>query len=361
MNKLSFGPVMTNVGPDVLRQTRQDITNNPYSNRPDHWENLGGPDKNFCLWDPGHYGGTIPIGVFAESPVWDSVDYIFIIDKEVEPQNLIALRSDPRVHVWDGLVVPEESRWHSYFWWWDQVRIYALEHQLLAKIADPRTITPKYTFDCVMGNLRPHRDWVYDYITAKPSLHQKILLNYYANGDDYLSALGWDYPETPRRPNPNRLSVDYVYQDFACSKWYPMRGKERVTLANLLPVNIYQQSWFSIICESRETDCFMTEKTAKPLLGKRLFVLFGAQNTLSDLRKLGFKTFEGILDESYDRIEDDEIRWKMAMEQVEYISAQTPEKIWQRALPILEHNQAHFAKISWLDQMLDEMSTILDK
>jgi hypothetical protein len=44
----------------------------------------------------------------------------------------------------------------------------------------------------------------------------------------------------------------------------------------------------------------MTEKTAKPIWAKRLFVMFGTPGFLKKLHELGFKTFDHVIDESYD-------------------------------------------------------------
>ena len=57
-----------------------------------------------------------------------------------------------------------------------------------------------------------------------------------------------------------------------------------------------------------ETAFFITEKTYRPIAFKTPFLIYGCRNSLKYLRDMGFKTFEGIFDESYDEIIDDKQR-----------------------------------------------------
>lgn len=53
---------------------------------------------------------------------------------------------------------------------------------------------------------------------------------------------------------------------------------------------------------------FLTEKTFKAFLNRRPFVIVGPAGSLQELKQLGFKTFDSILDESYDNIVDPSLR-----------------------------------------------------
>jgi hypothetical protein len=56
----------------------------------------------------------------------------------------------------------------------------------------------------------------------------------------------------------------------------------------------------------------LTEKTFKPIALGMPFVIVGTQGSLSILRSYGFRTFEGIWDESYDSAEDSAFAYKIA-------------------------------------------------
>lgn len=67
---------------------------------------------------------------------------------------------------------------------------------------------------------------------------------------------------------------------------------------------VYDNSQLSFIAETwvRCKSTFLTEKTFRPLINKHPFIMVGPENILQHLRKLGFITFNSIIDESYDEI-----------------------------------------------------------
>lgn len=55
--------------------------------------------------------------------------------------------------------------------------------------------------------------------------------------------------------------------------------------------------------------CLITEKTFKPIKHAQPFVIVGAAGTLAVLRDLGYRTFDHVMDNSYDTISDNTQRW----------------------------------------------------
>jgi hypothetical protein len=120
----------------------------------------------------------------------------------------------------------------------------------------------------------------------------------------------------------------------------------------------YNNSYFAIVTETKffndnyeiknrlygelSLDCyFFTEKTYKFIQAKFPFILAGINGSLEMLRKMGYKTFHPYIDETYDTIQDDELRLKAIMDEVERLSNLSDEEMvkWQEnILPILEHN-----------------------
>ena len=123
-----------------------------------------------------------------------------------------------------------------------------------------------------------------------------------------------------------------------------------VSLSQIIPIEIYNQTAYSIIAETNPANycTFFTEKTVKPILAKRLFIVFSGQYFLQNLRKLGFKTFDGIIDESYDLIEDPQLRFATAFEQVQYLINQPQEEILSSIKDIVEHNQQLMLNTEWM-------------
>jgi len=127
----------------------------------------------------------------------------------------------------------------------------------------------------------------------------------------------------------------------------------------VIPYRIYNQCLYSVVAEtSGSRPNFYTEKTGKPLLSKRIFVMFAGQHHLRNLRGFGFKTFDGILDESYDDIKDLETRYQQAWKQVEFLMNQDPVEIYKQADPILEHNRNHLMSTNWKEEMHEKIQNI---
>lgn len=106
----------------------------------------------------------------------------------------------------------------------------------------------------------------------------------------------------------------------------------------------------------------LTEKTFKAIALEMPFVLVAPAGSLAYLREYGFKTFEGIFDESYD-IETDDIRRieKVAdlLKHLNNLSIPERQKIHQACLPIVEHNYYHFYSGRFADILWTELTAML--
>lgn len=128
-------------------------------------------------------------------------------------------------------------------------------------------------------------------------------------------------------------------------------------LADIVPVNIYNATAYSILAEStyNNSNFYLTEKTTKCILARRLFIMFAGQYWLRSFRSLGFKTFDTVIDESYDNISDPRDRWTMAYAQVKSLCEQDQRTVLDKLQPILEHNYNHLWTTDWrgiLDQQV---------
>ena len=89
----------------------------------------------------------------------------------------------------------------------------------------------------------------------------------------------------------------------------------------------------------------LTEKIFKPIVMKQPFMLLGAVGNLAYLKSYGFKTFEGIIDESYDTIVDNDARTEAVVAQIAWycaLSAEEKRSVIEAIAPIVEYNFHHF-------------------
>ena len=86
---------------------------------------------------------------------------------------------------------------------------------------------------------------------------------------------------------------------------------------------------------------FITEKTYRNIKYKKPFVIMGNFYSLAVLRKLGYKSFHPLIDESYDSVKDTKDRCKAVLKELERLRTMSDTE-WDDLLdnckPILEHN-----------------------
>jgi hypothetical protein len=89
----------------------------------------------------------------------------------------------------------------------------------------------------------------------------------------------------------------------------------------------------------------LTEKIFKPIVSKQPFMLLAAPGNLAYLKSYGFKTFDCVIDESYDAIQDHEQRTGAVVNQLTWycnLSHREKLEIARKLEPIIEHNFHHF-------------------
>lgn len=104
--------------------------------------------------------------------------------------------------------------------------------------------------------------------------------------------------------------------------------------ANAEHNRLYEQSYFSLVSETHyymshkgyEPTRFLSEKAWKPILFKHPFIMISTPNILSCLKQIGYKTFDGIIDESYDSILDDGQRMLAIVEETKRLASFTDEQ-----------------------------------
>jgi hypothetical protein len=211
----------------------------------------------------------------------------------------------------------------------------------LIKPAEQRTITKTF--------IAPNR------IVAGERQHRLEMLYYiFKNNmlDNHISC-----PETCPAEN---ISIHDAVKHLTAK--YP--DIEQVFAKQPLPINFANETdhpmhscWLSLFDECADSLLYLvtetvatgrrhhiTEKTFKPIAMGMPFVIVGTKGSLEYLRSYGFKTFEGIWDESYDNAEDD-VRIERIASLLRSLDELTPEgkqDLFNQAQKVIEHNWNHF-------------------
>ena len=201
-------------------------------------------------------------------------------------------------------------------------------------------------FDALLGIAKPHRIFVVDQLSAAGLLDQSFVS---IHGEfDYSSPDLLEFDDPAITDANRKISAN------------PVAGLENgISVSHSIPINIYNNSWYSIVAETNPSQSnFLTEKTGKPLLEKRLFVLFGSQGLLARLHEQGYQTFDRVIDERYDQEPNDIKRWGMAFDQIIKLSIADHEQLYHKIKPILDHNHTricdHYHRLNGLKTFLNQ-------
>lgn len=203
----------------------------------------------------------------------------------------------------------------------------------------PYADKPMY-FDALLGSPKPHRTFVNESVKAN-NLQDKFVMTYGGQWDDN-SFYAKDYfiwePGTEVVEKDAPGTCGYVkYHNILCH------------LSQVIPTQVFNDTAYSVVAETDfdNTLSFYSEKTAKPMIYKRLFVAFSGYKFLHNLHELGFKTFDCVIDESYDLIEDNDQRLAAAFEQVKWLCNQPQQEIYAKIKPVLDHNYDLIMSTDW--------------
>lgn len=273
-------------------------------------------------------------------PMVDSIyaacEKIFIMISEVHRPAIEFMQTYDRekivYYIAGSLDVPlQHATLCQYHDWFHTTRFFYREYlpELLHRI-DYTSVKP-HAFDILLGRKKPHRDFAYTYATRNLR-GRDYFLRYFNNNEPilYEDEDHWTFEQRGVvSDGPKKWTVDTI-------EYYG----HRMSMSQVLPVEVYNNTAYTLVAETNYDNffTFFTEKTAKPIIARRLFIMIAGAGYLKELRRMGFKTFDSIIDESYDTIESNVDRWDAAMRQVEWLCQQDQAEILEKVRPIVEHN-----------------------
>ena len=125
----------------------------------------------------------------------------------------------------------------------------------------------------------------------------------------------------------------------------------------------YTDAYCNIVLEThydadQSGGAFLTEKTFKPIKYGQPFVIVGAPGSLAALRKLGYRTFDHAIDNSYDLLENNTQRWQQTLRTIQQIQQQDMNAWFRRCVDDIKHNQQLFlaSKYARLNSLLERLN-----
>jgi hypothetical protein len=177
----------------------------------------------------------------------------------------------------------------------------------------------KYKFLCYNRKPYPHR------VSLVRAIHEKNL------NSKGVVTLGPKYKET-------EMDHDfYVEQKFNTGIRNPDASSCRQAVPNdissLGNMDIWNSSFLNVVTETTTQEFWLSEKTFKPIIGKRPFIVLGL-GQMEKLKEFGFMTFSKYWDESLPVID--------IIEYVSQLSFHDIRLMYRDMKPILEHNNNWF-------------------
>lgn len=224
---------------------------------------------------------------------------------------------------------------------WPQVRCTFVELAMAQAAAAKSAAVPllEKKFGIFIGRSNAQRLGLASYLYKHLKDTLEITFHYDHNNDYHQSNFGLEeFVQTTWEQRHqafeflDSLPIQYDTQS------YPILWNEQAF--NLEPA--YSKIFCEVICETYTTgkSFFMTEKTMRCIANKRPFIIQGPRHFLTNLQKLGFKTFSTWWDEAYDT-DPEGARYQGLIGNINWIGEQSTATIqsWFKDMQqVLDHN-----------------------
>jgi len=124
----------------------------------------------------------------------------------------------------------------------------------------------------------------------------------------------------------------------------------------------YQATKMEVVLETLFDDhrWHLTEKILRPIACGHPFILVSTPGSLRYLRSYGFKTFDDVIDESYDNIVDPLARLKAVVEVMKHLLS-ADAHTWSMLKTTAEYNKSLFFSAEFQRRIVDEFSANFDQ
>jgi hypothetical protein len=214
-----------------------------------------------------------------------------------------------------------------------------------------------YKFLFLNGRTRPHRKYLLEQFKLTGLLDSALWTNLDTTDTqsrqlklfrDGLDRMSNRMPIQTLPPNYEYISytdpMDSAANDVSFVKNYLFKNTWGEIYLRAEP---YIDTYFSLVTETvfDYPYSFRTEKIWKPVAMGHPFIAVANQGYYRDLHRLGFKTFGHVIDESFDRIENNQKRIERIAQVVEDLCQQDLASFLEQCYNTCKYNQNHLAEM----------------
>ena len=172
-------------------------------------------------------------------------------------------------------------------------------------------------------------------------------LKNYRPGRQYLAK------ELKKRPDLLANSMCNMRETEAQDQWMGDIPKHHSHWERYPSMDLYANCYLEIVPETFMKNFYQTtEKTTKPISTKTPFLILSTPGYLTYLRSLGFKTFDTLIDESYDKEEHTHTKVKKLIQVLDHIIDNGAKEFYESSKDILDYNFDNLCSISGKRQRL---------
>jgi len=186
-----------------------------------------------------------------------------------------------------------------------------------------------YKFLFLNGRGRPHRRVLLSRL--EKLLSESVWSNLDATHGQAIQLLPARYEFDFYKNNTSLTHTGFIKYDLFNQEW----GEVYLNPA------AYTDTYFSLVTETvfDYPYSFRTEKIWKPMAMGHPWIVAANAGYYRDMRNLGFRTFNGLVDENFDTIEDNQQRLERIAQEVEWLCQQDLAEFAREAYNICKYNQ----------------------
>lgn len=211
----------------------------------------------------------------------------------------------------------------------------------------------EFKFDALLGARRPHRDYVALWLQHNSPGNLLTYRDFFQGSiiDDLSMQIATQFSHP--------LMFPYVSPKL--NPAWEVSEQLDYSISSFVPWEIYKQTSYSIVCETLGTGgCFfMSEKTTKAMYAGRVFVIISNKNFYKKLHELGFRTFDHIIDESWDTENVDIERFRLACNSIAQLENLDTDRVYEQAAEVIEHNRRRLETLQ--QQTQSQMKLLINR